>query len=118
MATRFRPKLHSRPARTSAGSGEPGVVTSDPRDGRPTMRVCYLFSGRHRRASIAEELRRLCERSGSGLRMEEIDIMIGGSAHDLLDAEKQANLLARIEDGEFDIVILSPPCGSWSRRRL
>ena len=44
-----------------------------------------------------------------------VDILVGGSEHDLLDQESQADWLARLEAGEFDAVMLSPPCGSWSR---
>ena len=79
------------------------------------MRVAYLFSGRHRRASIAEELKALCISSGFGLAFEELHILIGGEEHDLLDSEKQSQLLGRLEEGAFDLVILSPPCGTWSR---
>ena len=105
---------HVRP-QVNVGSATPGMVSVAPRDGRSTMRVAYLFSGRHRRASIAEELKALCEHSGSGLEFEELDILIGGSAHNLLDAERQNQLIARIEEGYFDLLLLSPPCGSWSR---
>ena len=92
-----------------------GHTVVAPRDGAHTIRVAYLFSGKARRASIAEELRRLCEKSGMGLSFEQIDIYVGGASHNLLDKERQADLEARIADGEFDFIILSPPCGSWSR---
>ena len=54
-------------------------------------------------------------RSGYGLAFEELDILIGGSEHDLLDAERQNQLIAQIEEGAYDLILLSPPCGSWSR---
>jgi hypothetical protein len=92
-----------------------GKVIVPPRDGAATIRVAYLFSGKSRRASIAEELRKLCLKSGMGLCFEQIDIYVGGTSHDLLDSECQAALEARIAGGEFDFIILSPPCGSWSR---
>jgi hypothetical protein len=68
-----------------------------------------------RKASIAQELKKLCEAEGIGLYFKEIDTLIGGSEHDLLDRESQEAILAEIGAGDFDIVILSPPCGSWSR---
>ena len=101
--------------RVSAEGETPGLVSVPPRDGGPTMRVAYLFSGRHRKASIAEELKLLCKNSGFGLHFEEVDIMVGGGEHDLLDSETAAKIEARISEGDFDLIILSPPCASWSR---
>ena len=57
----------------------------------------------------------MCQRSGMCLHFEQLDIHVGGASHDLLDADRQAELEARIAEGEFDFLILSPPCGSWSR---
>ena len=96
-------------------NAEGGVITVPVRDGAATIRVVYLFLGKSRRASIAEELRTLCQRSGMGLHFEQLDVHVGGASHDLLDADRQAELEARIVEGEFDFLILSPPCGSWSR---
>ena len=109
----WRPDTDQTVAQRVTEEGGPTVVP--PRDGAGTIRVAYLFSGKARRASIAEELKLLCERSGRGLLFEQIDIYNGGTAHDLLDKDRQAELEARISDGEFDFIILSPPCGSWSR---
>ena len=68
-----------------------------------------------RKASIAQSLKALCEADGFGLEFFEVDILVGGSAHDLLSKEAQEAYIARIVEGEFDVVILSPPCGTWSR---
>ena len=57
----------------------------------------------------------LCTNSGYGLDMEEIDIHNGGSSHDLLDKATQERIMSQIESGDYDLIILSPPCGSWSR---
>ena len=89
------------------------LLTAQP--GKRTLRLAYFFSGVKRKASIGEELRKLCEKEGIGLRMYEVDILVGGSEHDLLDRASQDRWMARIESGGFDVVILSPPCGSWSR---
>ena len=90
------------------------VTGTQPELGR-TLRVAYFFSGTSRRASIAESLRSRCESAGVRLVIEEIDILVGGAAHNLLDTEAQDKFLQRIEEGDFDCVILSPPCGTWSR---
>ena len=99
---------------TGRDPGEPTLRLA-PQDGRRSIRVLYLFSGVSRRASIAESLRTLCQRDGNGLEFHDVDIHVGGSAHDLLDKEIQEVYMSNILAGGYDIVILSPPCGSWSR---
>ena len=86
-----------------------------PGKGGKTLRVLYLFSGVSRRASIAESLKALCKEDGMGLEVHDVDIHVGGTAHDLLDVSVQEEYIAQILAGEYDVVILSPPCGSWSR---
>ena len=88
-----------------------GTLLVAPREGRTTLRVCYLFSGVQRKASIGNHLKKLCETEGIGLVLFEVDILVGGSGHDLLDKASQDKWMARIESGDFDVVILSPPCG-------
>ena len=58
-------------------------------DSRRTFRVCYLFSGVQRRASIAEALQKLCDKAGVRLIIEEVDILVGGASHNLLDEQAQ-----------------------------
>ena len=82
-----------------------GTMLVAPKPGKPTLRVAYFFSGVTRKASIADELRKLCE----------IDVLVGGSEHDLLDKNSQDLWISSLEDGDFDVIILSPPCGTWSR---
>ena len=82
---------------------------------RPTIRVAYFFSGIERKASIGNKLRNLCTKHGYGLKFEDIDILVGGTAHDLLDKEAQESYIQQIEEGQIDVQILSPPCGTWSR---
>lgn len=91
------------------------TLLAEPKQGRATLRVAYLFSGVKRKASIAEYLQKLCVEEGIGLIVDEIDILIGGKEHDLLDRSSQDALMARIESGDYDVIILSPPCGTWSR---
>ena len=86
-----------------------------PRKGMRTLKVAYFFSGLHRKASIADHLRTMCRKSGFGLDFWEIDILVGGKAHDLMAKEAQDAWLSKIEEGHFNICICSPPCGTWSR---
>ena len=89
-----------------------GPVVLPAGDSGLTLRGAYLFSGKHRKSSIATELQSKCRTARVGLSVEEIDIYNGGSSHDLLDTQVQAQLEARLKGGEFDVVILSPPCGT------
>ena len=97
----------------TGGGGSTAVKPS--RENGAVLRVAYLFSGVSRRSSIASELRKLCLKSGVGLTVDEIDIYNGGSSHDLLNPEVQAELERKIESGGYDVVIISPPCATWSR---
>ena len=92
-----------------------GILLVEPKENQATLKVAYFFSGLKRRSSVASHLAKMCKEAGVGLRVFEIDVLIGGSDHDLLDKESQELWLARIAQGDFDFVILSPPCGSWSR---
>ena len=108
--------------RVNAEGETPGLVSVPPRDGGPTLRVAYLFSGRHRKASIAEELKLLCKNSGFGLHFEEVDIMVGGGEHDLLDSDTAAKIEARISERGFRLDHLVPAMrlvvqGQLRRRR-
>lgn len=92
-----------------------GTVTLPAQGNRPALRVAYFFSGVERKASIAEFLKSLCEKEGYGVELFKIDTSVGGEAHDLMSSEVQDGWIDRIERGEFDVLIHSPPCGSWSR---
>ena len=83
-------------------------------DGKPTLKVAYLFSGVKREASIGNALKLLCEKAGFGLVMHEVDILVGGDQHDLMDKSMQDSWMARVEARELDCCIYWPPCGSWS----
>ena len=89
------------------------VVVAPP--GQPTLKAAYFFSGKSRKSSVGEELRKLAVEKGVGLIVYEVDILNGGGEHDLLDKTAQYAWEARVKDGEFDILFLTPPCASWSR---
>ena len=103
--------------RMTAAGTPAGVVQVKPREGSSTLRVAYFFSGTSRKASVGDELRKLCQASGIGLLLEEIDIYIynGGTAHDLLDKASQADFESKIRQGDYDVVVVTPPCATWSR---
>ena len=76
------------------------------KEGQRILRMAYFFSGVKRKASIAEQLKRRCAKLGLGLVVYEVDILVGGSEHDLLDRASQDAWLARLEDGDFDCIML------------
>ena len=96
---------------TAAGTPA-GVVLVEPRDGKSILRVAYFFSRQSRKASVGDELRKLCKASGMGLLLEEIDIYNGGTAHDLLDKASQSAFEAKIRQGDYDVIIATPPCAT------
>ena len=64
--------------------------------GQPTLKVAYSVSGIARKASIAQSPVKLCKNSGFGLELIEIDIVVGGAAHDLFDKARQDEFLALV----------------------
>ena len=92
-----------------------GTLILPARTGQRTFTIAYFFSGIKRKASIGNSLRKLCMAHGFGLVVHEVDILVGGSEHDLMDPSAQDTWMGRVEAGEFDCCIYSPPCGTWSR---
>ena len=101
--------------RVIAGSKAAGRVVLEPQEGKRTMRVAYFFSGMSRKAFIGEKLLKFCAKAGLGLVVDEIDIVNGGKSHDLFDRDAQFDSEAMATGGEYDLIILSQPCTSWSR---
>ena len=64
---------------------------------------------------MGEELKALAIARNCGLIVHKIDIFNGVAQHNLLDGEAQSCWEARVESGEFDITVLTPPCSLWTR---
>ena len=95
-----------------SGGAEPGCSV--------TLAVLYLFAGAERQADFNLALHTAVdELRGSEesvfVKLEMVDILRGGSDHDLGDIGRQASFLERIDAGEFDVVIATPPCNTFSR---
>ena len=78
------------------------------------LRVLYIFAGERRRSDIQECFSTLCSGLGVDLKMLELDTC-RDPAQDVLLESVQKTLIARIESHEFDVVVVTPPCSSWSR---
>ena len=59
-------------------------------------------------------LEKLCDSKGVKLEMTEIDLQISDE-HDMSDEDRWQELVTKIKKGDFDIIIMSPPCSTWSR---
>ena len=81
------------------------------------MQVLYLFAGAKRRSGLAASLRKAFRGTGMRVNVTEMDVLRGGARHDLLSKARQKRLLKRISEGEFILVVSSPPCGTFSRAR-
>ena len=86
------------------------------------FRVLYLFAGVARQADFGDALRSVVELWNSDasarpieLQLIEVDTLRGGLDHNLLDEGKRTEFLSRISAGEFDVVMVAPPCNTYTR---
>ena len=76
--------------------------------------ILYLFSGTSREKDLAHHLRAKGLEAGIVVRVVEVDV-VRNPEHDLLRRDLQLAILSDIENCLIDMVVLSPPCASWSR---
>ena len=85
--------------------------------GGKTVNILYLFSGADRPSSLAASLLEMEKIYGAKVRVEMIDI-VRSEAHDLSKNEVRESFKTRIQAGEFEAVIVTPPCSTWTRVRM
>ena len=83
---------------------------------RPKLQALYLFSGAQRKSSVTSVLQDMCKKQGIECIVHEVDIQ-NSPSWDLSKGSVQQALLQRIKAGEFDVVLVTPPCSTWSRVR-
>ena len=76
---------HAKHRKVDPSTIEGGTTVLEARPGKATLKMAYFFSGVKRKASIAEQLKRRCAKQGLGLIIFEIDVLVGGDEHDLLN---------------------------------
>ena len=81
------------------------------------MHVLYLFSGIQRKASIKDHLLRMTKGKDIKVKVTEVDILRNRRKHDLRPAARRRAFIQKIKAGDYDFVIASPPCGTFSRAR-
>ena len=90
-----------------------GTATPDANSGMatPTLQVLYLFSGPQREGDLEECLKEL---SGSDATITCRDLC-RGSHHDFMVDDVRQSIFEEVRRGRFDCIIVTPPCGTWSR---
>ena len=81
------------------------------------VRVLYLFAGADRPSSLAASLKELEKKFGAQMQIEMLDI-VRSEAHDLSKESVRKNFRDRVQAGEFDAVVIAPPCTTWTRVRM
>jgi hypothetical protein len=97
-------------------SAEPLVMpasSSESSTGTFVFKTVYFFSGAERKGDIRHWLQQECNACNYRLDMVEFDLLRNGLADDLSGSETQKSWILRLK--EFDCVIVTPPCGSFSR---
>ena len=97
-------------------SAEAEATTTQAAGKTTCWRVLYLFAGPERHADIRFHLKQLADSQGIKLCMEEFDIL-RDKAQDLTLEDVWSKLWKRVNAGEFDFIILAPPCNTFSRAR-
>ena len=82
--------------------------------GQAALSVLYVFAGVERRSDIREFLESLCLQKSVVLNLVELDTC-RNPEHDVLQEAVQDGLIHRLEAGEFHVLVITPPCNSWSR---
>ena len=98
-----------RPAPKSTLAELVAEMIVHPHGDKPPLRVWYFLTGKSRRSSVFDKVRKFCCHHGYGLVVFEVDILNDGSEQDLLNDDQQARLEARICDGEVGVEVLTPP---------
>ena len=80
-------------------------------------RALYLFAGVEREADLASAavIVLLEQDPEAEIEFENVDILRGGEAHNLLKGARQEEYLRRLEKGYYDALMTAAPCNTHSR---
>ena len=81
------------------------------------LRGLYLFASSKRKTDLGSCLRRCCKKYHLKVKLDEIDLLRGGEKHNMLSPRRWRDLVSLIKKGKYDVVVASPPCGTFSRAR-
>ena len=68
------------------------------------LQVLYLFAGPTRKSGYGQCLKMAARRRGMKVEVQEIDLLRGGTRHNLLLGAKRKHWLQIVRDGRYDIV--------------
>ena len=94
----------------------PASTGSNQKGQQPTLRILYLFAGKHRQTSLRSSLQTLAKQFNLEVILDEYDIEQNLN-HDLTDDKLQAEIKNKIRAGWYHVVITTPPCSTFSRVR-
>lgn len=101
----------------------PEALTADPctdshNSFTPTwsLSVLYVFAGKERQADVRSHLEDLQQQFNFLLTIKEVDI-VRDPALDVTDKKLIDSLLLEIDSRVFDVIIVTPPCNTFSRAR-
>ena len=92
------------------------TVTRGSRGAR-SISALYLFCGQKRRADLGQWLRRLSRQFHTTVHLREVDILLDPQL-DLSTEALWASLETEVQAGRWDVIIVSPPCNTFSRARF
>ena len=79
-----------------------------------TIRVLYIFSGKSRKGSVSHWCSKLAKLRSKAVQVEMIDIKVKPHI-DLTKKSNRDKLLEKMKQKRYDVLILSPPCSTFSR---
>ena len=80
------------------------------------VNVLYFFSGQSRKCSLKACLEALSDER-TRYEVTEVDI-VHGKEHDLSHSDVRAAWLEKIKAGRYHVVLVTPPCSTFSRVRM
>ena len=85
-------------------------------EGKPgdVIRVLYLFSGKSRKGSVSHWCSKLAKRHSTAVEVEMVDVKVKPHV-DLTLKSNRDKILEKIKLHKYDVIILSPPCSTFSR---
>ena len=100
-----------------AKGGEDKSTERQSTKGKPHLKVLYLFCGLPRKPDVRQCLIELARKHGFKVTVHEVDIE-RSSADDLSRDDLWAKIHEQVSQGDWDVVVLSPSCNTYSRVRM
>jgi hypothetical protein len=119
VATSVSQSFVTKGEEVSGASQAPASSSSRPQAQllRKTLRTLYVFAGVQRKADLRFFLEVLQGPGGFVLFMKEVDLL-RGSDQDVADEDFWDALMKEMDSGEFDLLVITPPCNTHSRARF